>query len=251
MERCGRKIEGLLIDIDGVLHVGGRAVEGAVEAIARLSVPYLYLTNTTTRSSAQLVDQLRDLGFAAQNDQVLSAPGAALSYLTKQGSPPARFVLRQAVLADFGDYPQSTDEPGAVVVGDIEDAWNYELLNQIFSAVGRGAELIALHKNKFWHGPEGLQLDIGAFIAGLEYATGKTATVIGKPNPAFFQAGLDRLGASADQVAMIGDDIDSDVGGAQALGLMGILVKTGKFRPAYAEASAVRPDLIVDSIATL
>jgi HAD superfamily hydrolase (TIGR01458 family) len=114
-----------------------------------------------------------------------------------------------------------------------------------------GAKLITIHKNRFWQTEHGLQMDIGGFIDGLEYASGAKAMIIGKPSKDFFQIALDHMALQADQVAMIGDDIDADVGGAQQAGLKGILVRTGKYRQSYAEQSAVTPDLILDSVAKL
>jgi ribonucleotide monophosphatase NagD (HAD superfamily) len=108
--------------------------------------------------------------------------------------------------------------------------------------------VIALHKGKFWRANEGLKVDIGAFIAGLEYATGKEALVIGKPSPSFFQLALDDMALSAGDVAIIGDDIDADVGGGIASGLKGILVKTGKYREDYVSQCSVKPDWTLETI---
>jgi ribonucleotide monophosphatase NagD (HAD superfamily) len=94
-------------------------------------------------------------------------------------------------------------------------------------------------------------MDIGGFIDGLEYASGTKAMIIGKPSADFFQIALDHMGLNAHEVAMIGDDIDADVGGAQKAGLKGVLVRTGKYRKSYAELSAVMPDLTIDSVADL
>lgn len=114
-----------------------------------------------------------------------------------------------------------------------------------------GAKLIAIHKNRFWQTEHGLQMDIGGFIDGLEYASGVKAMIVGKPSPDFFQIALDDMGLNPCEAAIIGDDIDADVGGGQQAGLKGILVKTGKYRQSYAEASTVKPDLIIDSIMDL
>lgn len=250
--RIGKlEVQGLLIDIDGVLYVGDETVEGAVETIRGLTVPFLYLTNTTTCSSRQLREKLRDFGFPVADDQVMTAPMAALAHLRREGSPPVRLILADEVLEDFRDYPTSRETPRAVVVGDIGDAWSYELMDEIFHHVQNGADLIGLHKNRFWKTGSGLHLDIGAFIAGIEYATGKLAHIVGKPRAAFFQSALDRLDLNAEQVAMIGDDIESDVGGSQAHGIRGILVRTGKYRPDVTAQSSVRPDLLLESIAEL
>ena len=253
--RVGRRdISGLLIDLDGVLHVGRRPIAGAVDKIAALralGMPHCYVTNTTTRPVSELSRELSRMGFAIDADSILSAPMAAKGYLESLHNPRCKLLLRREVLAEFGDCRQSDSGVDVVVVGDIGAAWSYELLNRVFRLLMDGAELIALHRNRFWQTEDGLQLDIGAIVAGFEYATGKQATMVGKPSEAFFREALRRLGLPPGQVAMIGDDIDSDIGGAQALGMAGILVKTGKYRRDYAERSAVKPDLQLRSFADL
>ena len=92
-------------------------------------------------------------------------------------------------------------------------------------------------------------LDVGAYAAALEYATGSQAVVVGKPAPAFFAAALAELGALPQDAMMIGDDIEADIGGAIGAGLRGILVRTGKYRDDALGAAGVRPTEIVDSIA--
>jgi ribonucleotide monophosphatase NagD (HAD superfamily) len=94
-------------------------------------------------------------------------------------------------------------------------------------------------------------LDSGAFVAGLEYATGVEAHVLGKPSTAYFQAALDAVDADAERTWMVGDDVEADVGGAQALGMHGVLVKTGKYRDEWLERSGVKPDAVLDSVADL
>ena len=249
-----REIRGLLIDLDGVLYVGGKPIPGAVEIVRQLEsigMPRCYLTNTTTKSAASLQQKLQHMGLAVEAHQILSAPEAAKVYLENKGRPTCKLLLNEEVLGDFGDFKQSDRDARAVVIGDIGNAWTYDLLNNVFRLVMQGAELVALHRNKFWQTEIGLQMDIGAFVAGLEYVTGKTATIIGKPSAAFFAAALSRVGLKAGEVAMIGDDIDTDVGAGQEQEMLGILVKTGKYREEYVQASAIKPDLVLDSIADL
>jgi HAD superfamily hydrolase (TIGR01458 family) len=249
-----REIRGLLIDLDGVLYVGGKPVPGAMETVRQLEasgMPRCYLTNTTTKSTASLREKLTDMGFAVETKEILSAPEAAKVYLENKGLPVCKLLVNDEVLGDFRDFEQSDTDAQAVIIGDIGNAWTYDLLNNVFRLVMNGAELVALHRNKFWQTEAGLQMDIGAFVVGLEFVTGKTATVMGKPSPEFFAAALSRIGLQPDDVAMIGDDIDTDIGAAQAQGIIGILVKTGKYREAYAQTSKVKPDLILDSIAEL
>lgn len=248
------EIDGLLFDLDGVLYVGDAAIPGAANAIAQIQargLPRLFVTNTTTQSRAQLAAKLQAMDLPIAADEILTTPHAARLYLKHRGYRSCHFLVADAVKDEFADFNADDQRPDAVVIGDIGAAWNYAILNQVFEMAMAGAELIALHKGKFWQTADGLKMDIGAFVTGLEYATGKTAAIMGKPAPAFFALALRQLGLPASRVAMIGDDIDSDVGGAQRAGLQGILVKTGKYREAYALASTIQPDLLLDSVAEL
>ena len=93
-----------------------------------------------------------------------------------------------------------------------------------------GAALVAMHGSAMWRTDAGVCVDGGAYVAALERATGRSATTIGKPSPAMFEAALARLGAAPPDAIMVGDDLDNDVLAAQALGVRGILVRTGKYR---------------------
>lgn len=198
-----------------------------------------------------LAEKMEALGLPVLQQDILSAPHAARIYLEKQNPASCFFVVADTIMEDFGGFEVSDKNPDMVVLGDIGAAWDYTLLNNIFEIVVNGAELVALHKNKFWESSDGLRVDIGLFVAGLEYVTGKAATIIGKPSATFFQSAARELNCPVESILMIGDDIDSDVGGAQDQGLIGLLVRTGKYREEYAQSSAVRPDAVLDSIADL
>ncbi len=136
-----------------------------------------------------------------------------------------------------------------MIVGDLGEGWDYEVLNRAFRQLMDGAALIALQKNRYWETAEGLSLDAGPFVSALEYATGREAEVVGKPSPAFFELALGELGVSADHAAMVGDDVEADVGGAMEAGLAGILVRTGKYREDLVRESGIEATATVDSIA--
>jgi HAD superfamily hydrolase (TIGR01458 family) len=144
------------------------------------------------------------------------------------------------------DTPEEAD---VVVLGGACDAFGYDIVNRIFRSIVGGAAFVAMHRNFYWQTDRGLELDAGAYVAGLEAATGVTATVCGKPAPAYFAAALAMLGLPAGRTAMVGDDITNDVLGAQAAGLTGILVRTGKFRPSDLLQSHGKPDHVVDLLA--
>ena len=246
-------LKGILFDLDGVLYTGSNAIDGAVEAIEKLRASHIcrFVTNTSTLSLVSLQQKINKLGFSIPINEIISAPQATLFYLQRQKNPVCRLLLAEDVKHDFKEFHQSVAAANYIVIGDIGSTWSYTLLNQVFNDLMQGAKLIAIHKNKFWQTEHGLQMDIGGFVEALEYASGVKAMIIGKPSADFFQIALDDMGLQSSEVAMIGDDIDVDIGGSQQIGLTGILVKTGKYRQNYAEASHVKPDLLIDSIADL
>lgn len=247
-------VRGMLFDLDGVLYVGSQPLPGALQAVAHIrasGLPCRFVTNTSTLSLSALQRKLQGLGFELAAHEIISAPQAALRYLKAQGAPVCQLLLADDVRADFAALPQSEQAPDYIVVGDIGERWSYALLNQVFNNLMQGARLIAIHKSRYWQTEHGLQLDIGGFVQALEYASGSNAMIMGKPSADFFQVALADMQLPAAQAAMIGDDIDSDVEGAQQAGLQGVLVRTGKYRQSYAEASQVRPDLVLDSVAEL
>lgn len=249
----------ILLDLDGTLYVRDKVINGAPEAIALLRRQHYsirFLTNTTTRSHADLLAQLREMDFIVEDHELISAPAAARLELqalqiSQQKSIRIWPVVAEAIKADFKDFVWDEQTPEYIVLGDIGEQWNLSLINRLFNAMHNGAQLIALHKNRFWQTSDGLKADIGLFVAGLEYVTGQEAQIMGKPTAAFFQRVLNSVGVSAEQSALVGDDLDSDVGGAQAAGIKGIQVKTGKFRQHYLNQSNITPDGLLETIAVL
>jgi phospholysine phosphohistidine inorganic pyrophosphate phosphatase len=243
----------LLVDLDGTLYVGEEPLPGAVEAIARLQalgVPRRYLTNTTRFSRRDLGARLRGMGFPIAEEELFTAPVAAAAWLRARGIRRVMLCLPPSSHEDFPDFDLDHPRPGAVVVGDMGDAWSFARLDAAFRALMDGAALVALQKNRYWMTPGGLSLDAGPFVAALEFAARTTATVVGKPSAEFFALAVDGLGVEPSSITAIGDDIEADVGGAQRTGLRGALVRTGKFREEDL-GGAVAPDEIGDSVRDL
>ncbi|HEX6711619.1 MAG TPA: HAD-IA family hydrolase, partial [Rubrobacter sp.] len=155
-------------------------------------------------------------------------------------------LVEESLLEDLDDVTITTDHPHYVLVGDLGEDFTYERLDAAFRCLMEGAELLALQKNRYWRTEGGLSLDAGPFVAALEYASGKQAVVVGKPEKSFFQIALEDLGLVAHEVAMVGDDAEADVAGAKRAGLLGIQVRTGKWQADTRDA-----DLVIDSIADL
>jgi len=255
-------IQGYLVDLDGTLYAGGSALPGAAKALQRLrqrQVPFRLVTNTTSRSRSMLLQRLTDYGFDVQLEEIFTA--------TLAGRDMARAAGYQSV-APFTPKPALEDldplelvggtsgrtaraVPDAVLIGDLGDRWDYGLMQEAFEYLMNGADLIAFSKDRYWLRDDRLALDAGPFVTGLEFASGKAARVAGKPSREFFHAAVESLVCPPHLVAMVGDDLWSDVQGAQRAGLQGWLVRTGKFRPGMLSNSGIQPDRILDSIAAL
>jgi HAD superfamily hydrolase (TIGR01458 family) len=247
----------ILVDIDGVLHVSGEPIPGATEAVAELRRQghrLRFVTNNTTRSRATLAEELRGYGIELDDSELQTTAVAAARALAGKRV----FALVIAALVEDLDGIQFVGEGAeAVLLGGADETeetgrvFSYMNLARAFAELELGADLYCLHKNQWWQTSRGPLLDSGAFVAGLEYAAGVEANVLGKPSPAYFEAALAALGAEPGLTWMVGDDLESDIAGAQRYGLKTVLVRTGKFRPDQLERSTVVPDAVVSSIAYL
>jgi HAD superfamily hydrolase (TIGR01458 family) len=224
-------IKGILLDLSGTLHVEDQPLPGALEAVARLQrqgFPLRFVTNTSRKSRSMLHRQLMAMGFAIPLEQLVTAPLAVRRYLENHQLRP-HLLIHPNLEEEFADLPRN--DPDAVVIGYAENAFTYAALNAAFRLLREGARLLATGKNRYFQGKDGLMLDSGPFVRALEEAAETEAIVLGKPSTDFFQAAVADLGCRPQEVVMIGDDAGSDIAGAIAAGLQGILVKTGKYRP--------------------
>jgi HAD superfamily hydrolase (TIGR01450 family) len=279
------RIRSVLLDIDGVLTVSWRPLPGAIAAVRWLrdrGYPLALVTNTTSRTRAQIAGTLIAAGFPVSEQDVLTAPAVTARYLAEH-HPGARCALLNSgdvssdlVGVDLSGGDLSAGEvaaggqgaggqgaggrtwpagdgrpPDVLIVGGAGPEFSYAAMNRAFGYLRGGAALVAMHRNMYWRTDDGLRLDGGPFLLGLEQAAGVTAEVTGKPAGAFFASALTALGAIAAEAVMVGDDISSDVLAAQRCGLTGTLVRTGKYLPETERAGLARPDHVIDSVADL
>lgn len=251
-------------DLDGTLYVRDAAIPGAVAMLGRLraqGIPFRCLSNTTSRPRAALLARLRSYGFDVGEQELLTAPVAAAALLRKRGHRTVAPFVPEATHVDLAGFALAggtaggrapASPPDAVLLGDLGGAWTDALMQEAFGYLMAGADFVACSRDRYWLRGDGLVLDCGAYVAGLEHATGRTAVIAGKPGAPFFAAALDSLGGlRPEQVAMVGDDLWSDVAGAQAAGLQGWLVTTGKFAPEALPVTGITPDRVLASVAHL
>jgi HAD superfamily hydrolase (TIGR01458 family) len=247
----------ILLDVDGVLHVSGQPIPGAAAAVHRLRDDghrLRFVTNTTTRSRARLAEELRSAGIEVDDAEVQTTADAAVNAL--RGKRVLALVM-QGLVGDLEGIELVGDGADAVLIGGADETpetnlvFSYMNLARAFAELELGASLYCLHRNRWWQTGRGPLLDAGAFVAGLEYAADVEATVIGKPSVSYFTAACEALDADSELTWMVGDDLESDIAGAQAMNMRTVLVRTGKFRPDAVERSRVRPDGIVSSIGQL
>ena len=247
---------GLLLDIDGVLHVGDEPLPGAIEALEELrraTAGVRLVTNTTSKSRGDIVNRLQGMGFAVERDEVITPAALALEYCRERGHESVRLLVSDSLRQDLSKLKATApgDRADAVVLGDLGDGFTRNVLDDAFRALMDGAELVALQHNRYWRDSEDLVLDVGAFAAALEYAAEVEPVVVGKPSKRFFESALARMDVAAESALMVGDDVEADVGGAVEAGIRAVLVRTGKYREDAVRKSGIEPTETIDSIADL
>ena len=271
----------LVLDADGVLIFAGRPLPGVVEALTLLRahrVPYRVVTNFSSMHRETLAARFsRAVDLPVDPTMIITAASSAAAHTARHHSGEPLFVLaspdarrewdgQHLLSADEADEPRA--RIGAVVIGDAGEELSFRNLDIANRAVRGGASFVAMHRNPWWVTPRGVTLDAGALVVGLEHALGTKATVTGKPSPVVFRQAVRDLAdeiAAADaaaprlrarDVAMVGDDPETDVGGAHRAGLRGVLVLSGKVdAAAFAAAQhagkirgAARPDAVAEGV---
>lgn len=249
----------LLFDLDGVFYVGDDAIPGVAETMQWVrdhGIPHLFVTNTTSRPRTALVEKLSRFDIPIDADELLTPAVAAAYWMTDNISGNVALLVPDATWEEFKDLPlvdiHSDEEIEAIVIGDLGESWTFEILNAAFKQLMRRPtpKLIALGMTRYWKSPEGLQLDVAPFIVALHHASGVDPVTLGKPAKPFFDTAVSALGCTANETLMIGDDIQGDIGGAQSAGIKGVLVRTGKYKPADLSGD-IKPFDVIDSVQDL
>lgn len=251
------RLRGLLIDLDGVVYLGDTLIPGAREFFATLcerGMPYLLVTNNSSRTRAQFAGKLSRLGIPVSEEQVLTSAEVTAEYLSRRARAGAGvFIVGEEGLAEaVGRYGFRTDvEPVEYVLVGLDRAFDYRKLALAIRYVRAGAALVGANPDRTLPVEGGVLPGAGSLLAAVEAGAGVRAEVVGKPEPVIFELGARRLGLPAGDVAVVGDRLDTDILGARRAGMRAILVLTGISRRADLADSPVQPDLVVDDLPAL
>ena len=243
---------GFLFDLNGVFYEDENIISGANETIDWLkknSIPYKFISNNSTLSRKLFVEKLKKIGLNISISDVITSNYAGVLTIKKMGLKNCKLIMTEDAKLDYKKFQLQNKKIDAIVIGDIGEKWSFSLMNELMNDVINGAEIIALHKGKYYQSQGKLKIDCGAFVAGLEYSTSKKAISIGKPKKSFFDLAAFDLGTN--KICIVGDDLHNDIEGGQKMGYKTILVKTGKYRQNIFDKSKIKPDFCIPSIMEL
>ena len=262
-------IGGVLFDIDGVLVTSWKPIEGAADTLRVLAdhqIARTYLTNTTTKTRAQIAELLTDAGMEVAADEVITAAVLTADYVRDRYPGAKCFLVNSGQIAEDMRgvdvvYPNevtgaNSDTPDVVLLGGAGSEYDHVTLSRVYDWMARGVPVVAMHRSTAWNTTEGLRIDTGMYLIGMEQTSGRKATAVGKPAPEGFLAAAGRLGVDPEEMYVVGDDLNNDVLAGQVVGMAGVLVRTGKFRQDTldrwaADEFAMQPNYVIDSVADL
>jgi HAD superfamily hydrolase (TIGR01450 family) len=248
-----------IVDLDGCVWIGDEPTPGAVEALRMLREAgkrVAFATNDPRSATEDYVTRLWKVGLKASLRDVVTVGGAVQHLLAETRSGRTAFVIGTAPLrrhvADAGlrilNGTDLASRAEVVVVAGTEELV-YDDLRQASLAIRRGADFLATGRDPTYPQPDGLWPGTGAIVAAVEYATGRTAEVVGKPQPQLLKTALDRLGDG--RTLVVGDRVDTDLAAAAAAKLDAALVLTGEASRADADGFEPKPVAIGDTLAAL
>ncbi|MBF6077895.1 HAD-IIA family hydrolase [Nocardia beijingensis] len=249
------RIRGVLYDIDGVLVTSWREIAGAAAAVRRIRESGLrraFLTNTTSRTCAEIAERLCDIGIEVDPVEIVTAARLTAEFVRERYPGAAVWVLNHGdIEADLAGLRLDERHPDVVVIGGAGAEFTHAALSRVAELMLDGVPAVAMHSGVTWATADGLRIDAGAYLPGLEAAGNARVEVVGKPAAPGFRTAAALMRLDPAQVVMIGDDLYSDVLAAQDAGLTGVLVRTGKFRPEVLASADRAPDHVIDSVADL
>lgn len=242
------------LDIDGTLTDGimGPVIPGVAEAVRaiRARIPVRLVTNTTSVPHRALAARLTEQGLLEGASGLVTPAMVARRALPKRGHARGLLLVEPGAREDFTWFTEDPSGPAVVIATEGHDLRIADL-QPAFRRLLEGATLYALQRNRYYKMAGELVTDLGPIVAFLSYASGREAETLGKPSPLLFDALAEESRVRREEIAMVGDDAEFDVSGSVALGMAGILVRTGKYRPEDDARFTPAPTAVLDSVAKL
>ena len=243
----------IFFDLDGTLYFRQKVIEGAIATVDYLkSKGYIcrFLTNTESKRPSDIHSIVKDFGFNIELDEIYTPVTASVKFLKSNKDAKIYVLVSDKIMSEYDEFNICSENIDYLIMGDCRDKFSYDVFNKAFKLVGDNTEILALQKGKFFYDTTGKNLDTGSFVSMIEYATGKKSKVLGKPSNSFFNILMQDLNLKPEVVLIIGDDITTDIVGANNIGSTGVLVKTGKYNDQI-KIDVATPDLILNTVADL
>ena len=251
-------IKGILSDIDGTLYFKGAPVPGAVEAVEMLrekGIKLLFFTNTDSKTPKNVYKSLIEYGFKVKEDDIFTPIIALKEFFKDKPDAKLYLVTTEEVKEEFQEFyiVRGSEVPDYVIVGDFRDNWNVNRLNNAFRyVIKHKAILLGTQGNKYYLDVNGEPIiDTGSFVHMIANAANVKPLIFGKPSKEYFLQALKKLNLPSEDIIVIGDDIETDILGAQNANLRGILVKTGKGQYFNSSEVSIIPYKVIDSFSSL
>ncbi len=247
-------IKAVIFDLDGTIYVGNTIIPGAAAKVGELrkrGVKVLFFTNAGTRSRKGFSMKLSAMGIGAEPGQIYCGSYLLAMYVSEKHRGKKMFIVGERGLLEECEemgVPLTEGKADIVAVG-LDRAFNYEKLAKALENLEGGAILLATNGDATYPSESGPMPGAGSIVAAIEFASGKKATVVGKPNKYSMLLIEKELGLKAREILMVGDRLDTDISYAKACGLRSALVLTGNSK--RSDIKDVKPDYVFESVAEL
>ncbi|MFX1268082.1 MAG: HAD-IIA family hydrolase [Promethearchaeota archaeon] len=253
MKKKLKNIKGILSDIDGTLYFKGSPIPGTIETVSilrRKGIKLLFFTNTDSKTPKSIYKNLLEYGFNLNEDELFTPIIALKKFLSVHRQKKIFLISTKEIENEFNEFNlvKGDEIPDYVIIADFRDNWDVFRLNRAFKYILKGAKLLGTQGNRYFLDHKGEPvIDTGSFVKMLADAANVPYKIFGKPSKVFFKQALNKLNLISSDCIVIGDDFESDIQGANNVGIKSILVRTGKGIHYAPSKEEIKPFLIIDS----
>ena len=247
-------IKAVIFDLDGTIYLGNKLIgniKTTLKILKERKIPYIFVTNTTSKSTQIILKKLNNLGIEIEENKIISPVVVSKQFLRRQNVKKIAIEHCPPLEPEYNEFEISL-KPDVVILADDGKGLEYEAVNRIFNHHLNGAKITSLQKNKYYRKEGELVADLGFYVAGFEYITGNPIMNFGKPSQELFEYAQSILQvADKNNIAVVGDDLEFDILGAQKLGFKGFLVQTGKYQNGIEDNFSLKPDHVIQDAADI